>query len=212
MLQGEESRKKTRATLDTTVHDRSALASNIATNQTVNSGVGNGRGRGHGRGANRGGRTGVGRGCGGTDRDKLSYAHWGRYRHTRENCWNLVARNQNTSAVPTESEKNINFGDPEKANTEVESQNWQNELAILHQRLAALEGASQTSAVGMVSSSSRNPSAMASTSSSSAWVIDSGATDHVTRMRSEFHTYTQKHLGESKLQMELHSNNRERIH
>ena len=53
LLQGEESHRKTRATLDPTVHDQSALASNIATNQTVNSAVGNGRDPG--RGANRGG-------------------------------------------------------------------------------------------------------------------------------------------------------------
>lgn len=44
-------------------------------------------------------------------------------------------------------------------------------------------------------SSSHNPVALASSSSSSTWVIDSGATDHVTAIRSEFHTYTQQTLG-----------------
>lgn len=75
VMQGEESRRKTRATSDVTVHDRSSLSSNIATNQTVHSGVGNGGGggdgRGRGRGANRGGCKGGGHGHGGTDQDKL---------------------------------------------------------------------------------------------------------------------------------------------
>ena len=51
----------------------------------------------------------------------------------------------------------------------------------------------------MISSSSDNPGALASITPSSAWVIDSGATDHVTDMQSGFHTFTQRPLRRVKI-------------
>ena len=51
------------------------------------------------------------------------------YRHTRETCWDLLGRNQNTSATSAKSE---NFGDQEKATAEVDSENSQNQLTTLH--------------------------------------------------------------------------------
>lgn len=54
----------------------------------------------------------------------------------------------------TESEKNlISSGEQEKNIIEVMSQNWKDELMVVYHRLATLEGVSQTSTIGIVSSS-----------------------------------------------------------
>lgn len=138
LLQSKESQRKKRTIKDATASNRSALTSNSATTQNQSTNTRVGGGRGCGRGGNRGGCTGGGRGGrGGIDRDRLFCTHCGKNRHTSETCWNLVGTNQNTSATPAKSDKN---GDQEKATTKVDSENWQNELAILRQRLAALEG------------------------------------------------------------------------
>lgn len=138
----------------------------------ANSGYGGGRGRGCG--GNRGG----GR-IGGRDGDKLYCTHGGRYRHTRETCWDLNHKPQNVTATPAEVEHP--GGTTEQ---ETRSQHWKDELSILRQTLAALEGVTQDSSAGMTSS--HNPTTFASSASSSTWVIDSGGTDHVTRIRSAF--------------------------
>lgn len=86
----------------------------------------------------------------------------------------------------------------EKTFAEVESHNWKDKLTILRQRITTLEGVSQTSTIGMVSSCD-NPTATASFASSSTQAIDSGATDHATSMHSEFHNYTQQDFGRVKI-------------
>lgn len=73
----------------------------------------------------------------------------------------------------------------QEASFKVDSLNWKDKLTNLHQRLASLEGAMQDSLVGMTSS--HNPTTFASSASP---VIDSGATHHVTSVRSEFQSYT----------------------
>ena len=96
------------------VSDRSALANNNVGNTVANTGYGGGRG--HGRGGNHGGGCGGDRGrgpfggsrgyCGqpNLDCDKLYWTHCGRYRHTRETCWDLNGTPQNVSATPAEVE------------------------------------------------------------------------------------------------------------
>lgn len=69
---------------------------------------------------------------------------------------------------PSSNEKDASF--------KVDAQNWKNDLTILRQRLAGLEGATQNSSVGMAFF--HNPTVFAS-SASSTWVIDSGATDNM---------------------------------
>ena len=54
--------------------------------------------------------------------------------------------------------------------------------------MAALEGATEDSSVGMAFS--HNPTAFASIASSCTCVIDAGATDHVIGIRSVFQSYT----------------------
>ena len=65
----------------------------------------------------------------------------------------------------------------------------------LRQRLQTLEGGNTSSSVGMVTTDFCNSIALASSSSTPTWVIDSGATDHVTGMWSIFHLYVQSSNG-----------------
>ena len=55
--------------------------------------------------------------------------------------------------------------------------------------MEALEGVTQDASLGMASFS-HNPTAFASSASPSNWLIDSGVTDHVIGIRSEFQSYT----------------------
>ena len=63
-----------------------------------------------------------------------------------------------------------------------ESQSLKDELMSLRQRLQTLEGGNASSSVGMVTTDFHNSTALASSSPTPTWVIDSGATDHVTGM------------------------------
>ena len=142
----------------------SALANSNEGNIVTNTGYNGGRGRG----ANRGG------GHGGGNRDKLYCTHCGRY---------LNGMPRNVPATPAEIEHPNDNTEQKTCN-----QHWKVELSVLRQRLAALEGATQDSSIGMTSS--HNHVAFASSTSSSTWVIDSSATDHVTSVCSEFLSYT----------------------
>eukprot|EP00268_Persea_americana_P009097 TRINITY_DN13593_c0_g2_i1.p1 TRINITY_DN13593_c0_g2~~TRINITY_DN13593_c0_g2_i1.p1 ORF type:complete len:181 (-),score=26.77 TRINITY_DN13593_c0_g2_i1:243-785(-) len=118
---------------------------------------------------------GVGRGYGwqpNTDHDKLYYTQCGRYHHAGETCWGLNGKPQNVPATPVEMEHPNDTTEQETSN-----QHWKDALSVLRQSSAALEGVTSNSSVGMTSS--HNPVTFASSASSSTWVIDSRATDHV---------------------------------
>lgn len=76
----------------------------------------------------------------------------------------------------------------QEASVKVDYQHCKDELTNLHKLLAALEGATQDSLVGMASS--HNSIAFASSTSSSTWMIDLGAIGHVIDICSEFQSYT----------------------
>ena len=187
LLQGEESHRMVMNVKQDIVPEQSALANSNVGNTVTNTGYGGGRSRG--RGGNRGGGNrsdGLGSGGQGgygrypnTDRDKLYYTHCGRYRHTKETCWDLHGEPRTVSATAVEVEHPKDTIEKDTSN-----QNWKDELLVLRRRLAALEGGSQGPSVGMTSS--HNPIAFASSSPSSTWVIDSRATDHVTGVHSDF--------------------------
>lgn len=122
--------------------------------------------------------------------------HCGRYKHTRETCWDIVGRNHTASTAPTEFDQ-ITCPNYQDQSIEQGEQSWKEEPIALRQRLAALER-HLTLSVGMTSTS-LNLTALASSLPTPTWAIDSGATDHVTCMRSLFQSYTLSARGNVKI-------------
>lgn len=67
--------------------------------------------------------------------------HCGRYRHTRENCWNLNRGPGNVPSATLAEEENPSGSNEQQVSCKVDSQHWKDELTNLRQRLDALEGA-----------------------------------------------------------------------
>ena len=125
LLKGEESCRLVMDVKQDVAPDRSGLANSNVGNIATNARYGGGRGHGHGGHCGEGrpsghgrGTHGVGRGYGQpyTDCDKPYCTHCGRYRHTREMCWELNGKPRNVSATPVETEYSNDTTEQETGN------------------------------------------------------------------------------------------------
>ncbi|KAJ7951046.1 Retrovirus-related Pol polyprotein from transposon TNT 1-94 [Quillaja saponaria] len=123
----------------------------------------------------------------GSDKDDLQCDYCGKTRHTRDTCWKLHGRptrgRGGRFVGPPRSRAHVSDTVESSPSTESSALNPE-EMQHLRRLMAKLDGCPSTSAA-----SSHHALGTHSTTDSEPWIIDSGASDHMTGTSRNFSTY-----------------------
>ncbi|KAJ7961715.1 Retrovirus-related Pol polyprotein from transposon TNT 1-94 [Quillaja saponaria] len=119
----------------------------------------------------------------GSDKDDLQCDYCGKTRHTRDTCWKLHGRptrgRGGRFVGPPRSRAHVSDTVESSPSTESSALNPE-EMQHLRRLMAKLDGCPSTSAASSHHASSHHALGTHSTTDSEPWIIDSGASDHMT--------------------------------